>query len=240
MSTNAGSSVSRKMKRHGMNIKSTDPSETWGTQTTLYDFDDGSDQNSAPSLGSKSSLATGSAAYNQLMEQDKERGNMTLVQRLMEIPGLILYPIWLTLYALVCLVTKKLADKASCKGKVSAVYTQEDLDFVKPYYQIAAACFSVVILVELSFMVFQISAKKRMLGSLVMVCACVCVGARVCLCPCPYHCNCPCFCFCVYACSYQPTTNPKATPAVHKSRRRHQLCGHVPWLHSSGDRLTRQ
>ena len=46
--------------------------------------------------------------------------------------------------------------------------TPEDLLRVKSVYMMAIACFSVVILMQISFVVFQISKKKRVMGSLVM------------------------------------------------------------------------
>jgi len=169
----SAASATRKLKRHGMNVKRSDPSETWGSQSTLFDYEGDNDKSSAEggsSMGGSSGIGLSQGGQTSLMlvEKEMQEGPSTIAKSLMEIPGVVIFPVWLTLYFGVCAITKKLSHRASCKGKESSEYSAEDLAVVKPVYQLATACFSVVILMQFSFMVFQISTKKRLLGSLVM------------------------------------------------------------------------
>jgi len=180
MSSVGAASATRKLKRHGLNVKRSDPSDTWGSQQGLFDYeDDGMDKSSVEgssvegssvgeSFRAGSGLSQGAHTSKMLLEKERMEGPNTITKKLMEIPGVVIFPVWLALYFGVCAITKKLARRASCKGKESSEYSSEDLITAKPLYQLATACFLVVILMQFSFMVFQISTKKRLLGSLVM------------------------------------------------------------------------
>ena len=90
-----------------------------------------------------------------------------MMKTLQQIPGVCLFPFWLAMYASVCFITRKLSRRASCQGKTSMHFTAAEYEEMKHLWELGSACFGVVLLVQTANIVFQISAKKRILGSLV-------------------------------------------------------------------------
>ena len=99
--------------------------------------------------------------------QELEEGPATILKTLKEIPGVCLFPFWLAMYACVCVITRKLSKRASCQGKTATLFTSDEYAEMQQFWTLGAACFGVVVMVQTANIIFQISAKKRILGSLV-------------------------------------------------------------------------
>lgn len=102
----------------------------------------------------------------QIIKEDHELDKRsTLFSKLKEVPGMVLFVPWLCMYQGICWVTRKLAKKASATA--STEITPAAYEEMKQLWVIGACCFGIVILVQTSHIIFQISAKKRILGSLI-------------------------------------------------------------------------
>ena len=86
-----------------------------------------------------------------------------IINKLKEIPGVVLYFPWLSMYLVICWITRKLAKRSSARAPTE--FTPEEYAEMKGLWVTGAACFAIVVLVQSSHIIFQISAKKRMLGS---------------------------------------------------------------------------
>jgi len=100
MSSGGVASATRKLKRHGLNVKRSDPSDTWGSQQGLFDYeDDGMDKSSVEgssvegssvgeSFRAGSGLSQGAHTSKMLLEKERMEGPNTITKKLMEIPAL--------------------------------------------------------------------------------------------------------------------------------------------------------
>ena len=152
------SATSRLLQRHSIK-------QTLKSASGMKDAqDDGTSQGSC-AVGSQCAMGNN---FSTLLEVDgKPKGH---VERLLQVPGVCMFPIWLLAYYFVSVLTHMVSAKL-CKrlGKAFEPQgTEKDISRVHSIYWLAVTVFSVVIMMQLAFMVFQISAKKRILGSLVM------------------------------------------------------------------------
>jgi hypothetical protein len=181
--TSRTGSVTRKLQRHGINSNSSEAALSLGSSNSLHLAEDGDDTDSATGSSSRNSLQQGVHTTMMLMKKETEEGAPSLMKLLMQVPGIFIYPLWLAVYLLACAVTKKLSkSRASCSttcranatcsascSKDSRMHTAEEYASVQDSYKLAAACFGIMIFIQLSFICFQISSKKRVLGSLMML-----------------------------------------------------------------------
>ena len=116
----------------------------------------------------------------------EDEAKTTNTPYLLQYPGLFLLPPWFAMYLFVCAVTWKLAarqDKAVAEsakhcqngrcpwvmGAADPDYrTEQDVARIRIAFLVAAACFVMVIVMQVASLVFQISSKKRVISSLIM------------------------------------------------------------------------
>jgi len=97
-------------------------------------------------------------------------GPTTLREVLLQIPGVCAFPPWAVTYYALSVLTHAVSAKL-CKKSGKAIAPQgtpKEEEHVQFVYWLAVAVFTCVVVMQFAFMVFQISAKKRLLGSLVM------------------------------------------------------------------------
>lgn len=157
-----------------MNLKKRDYEESKSNLDSMTDLNDGLDLDGISSRGSDGNasarsrgLSTGTETAKMLLQKELEEGPATILKTLKEIPGVCLFPFWLAMYACVCVITRKLSKRASCQGKTATLFTSDEYAEMQQFWTLGAACFGVVVMVQTANIIFQISAKKRILGSLV-------------------------------------------------------------------------
>lgn len=91
----------------------------------------------------------------------------------LQVPGLALYAVWCVLFTGVCMGTRNVADTCDTKGDRQNFivyfqdFTDKDRTRVLFVHSLAAAIFGVGTWIQMSALLFQISAKKRQLSSFV-------------------------------------------------------------------------
>ncbi len=97
-------------------------------------------------------------------------GPASLKEALLQIPGVVAFLAWAVTYYVLSVLTHKVSAKL-CKKSGKAIEPQgtpQEVQHVNFVYWLAVAVFTVGVGMQFAFIVFQISAKKRLLGSLVM------------------------------------------------------------------------
>ena len=174
--------TARRLQRHGMSHRKSTSTQSTGAASTLDDTqspqagEDGMgpdfffeiNSETTPSANGPGSLSKGAAATAVMLQKALDESDGTLIRRLQQVPGLVMYPFWLCLVLLAGMlvdrISGKLCRKSELKQQHSAKDTQE-ADFV---YSLAVSMYAVVALMQCSFLLFQISTKKRVFGSLVL------------------------------------------------------------------------
>ena len=174
--TNVANECSRRLKRHGLRVNFR-AADGLGTTASLFDGDEFVDDvHDTMSLGDSRapsavpSLAQSKIAVAKLMEEVAAQEKIPLIYR---VPGLFLFPAWLSVYVAICFVTAKIhAQHETCeiaKAAVDVNYkSTQDLERVGSVYLLAIACFAVVLLMQCWSMIFEISPKKRVMESLIL------------------------------------------------------------------------
>jgi bacteriorhodopsin len=165
--------ASRRLQRHSMSLSNGGRSES-GSGGIL---DSSENLSCAEDFGAASSecgsdlsayrLSKGASVGAMLLEKELEERNSGASFH-KQMPGLVLFPVWLGIYGLICLMSQKISEKLYKDFEKREVQSQTDLESARFVYWLAIASFACINMMQWAFLAFQISTKKRILGSMVM------------------------------------------------------------------------
>ena len=174
--------TARRLQRHGMSHRkatstqsigaASSPDDTQapqaGEEGVGPDFLFELNSETAPSASGAGSLSKGAAATAMLLQKVLDDSDRTLVRRLQQVPGLVMYPFWLCLVLLAGTMVDKISGRLCRNSELKEQHSAKDLQEADFVYSLAVSMYAVVSLMQCSFLLFQISTKKRVFGSLVL------------------------------------------------------------------------
>ena len=176
--------TARRLQRHGMSHRKATSTQSIGAASSPEDtqapqageegvgpdflFELNSETAPSVSGAGSGSLSKGASATAMLFQKVLDDSDRTLVRRLQQVPGVVMYPFWLCLVLLAGTMVDQISGRLCRNIELKEQHSAKDLQEADFVYSLAVSMYAVVSLMQCSFLLFQISTKKRVFGSLVL------------------------------------------------------------------------